>query len=243
MAVYNGEKFIREQIASILPQLSDNDEIVIVDDASEDKSLLILACFHDHRIRIIRQANNRGVVRTFEHAIREASGGVIFLSDQDDIWHVDKIETMMRAFTADPRVTLVLSNGELIDSSGRPLSQQLNGGGRFRPGVLANLIKNRYQGSVMAFRKEILEAVLPFPDDIPMHDSWIGLVNAVIGRVAYLPDRLLFYRQHEINVTSRRYGTVVRIVAHRWASAKNLICRMGTMARVRSKLRASWIDG
>jgi len=70
-------------------------------------------------------------VKTFERAIREATAEIIFLSDQDDVWHPNKVATMMEAFAADPRVTLVLSNGELIDSDGMQLSQQLKGSGRF----------------------------------------------------------------------------------------------------------------
>ena len=236
MAVYNGSQYIRDQVASILPQLGEDDEVVVVDDASQDASFAILEGFHDHRIRIIRQEYNRGVRSTFERALREASGKIIFLADQDDIWHADKIAKMMKAFTADPRVTLVLSNRELIDSNGRSLLQQLYGNSRFQPGVLSNLMKNRYQGSTMAFRREILEAVLPFPDGIPMHDSWIGLVNAVIGRAVYLPERLLFYRRHESNVTAGRHGTVKLMFAQRWALTKNLIYRIGTLVRVRRKL-------
>jgi glycosyltransferase involved in cell wall biosynthesis len=237
MAVYNGAQYIREQVASILPQLGRDDEIVAVDDESQDASVAIIEDFHDERIHIIRLTENRGVVRAFERASREASGKVIFLSDQDDIWHTDKIATMMKAFAADPQVTLVLSNGELIDSNGRPLSRQLYGNGRFLPGVLPNLMKNRYQGSTMAFRREVLEAALPFPDGIPMHDSWIGLVNAVIGRTVYLPDRLVFYRRHQRNVTVGRHGSVGRMFAQRLSLAKNLICRMGALARVRRNLR------
>jgi glycosyltransferase involved in cell wall biosynthesis len=237
MAVYNGATHIREQLASILPQLGGDDEIVAVDDASQDASVAIIEGFHDERIRIIRLTENRGVVRAFERASREASGKVIFLSDQDDIWRADKIATMMKAFAADPQVTLVLSNGELIDSNGQSMSQPLHGNGRFLPGVLPNLMKNRYQGSTMAFRREVLEAALPFPGGIPMHDSWIGLVNAVIGRTVYLPDRLVFYRRHQSNVTVGRHGPVGRMFAQRLSLAKNLICRMGALARVRWNLR------
>jgi glycosyltransferase involved in cell wall biosynthesis len=237
MAVYNGSEYIREQVASILPQLGEDDEIEVVDDASQDTSVTILEGFHDSRIRIIRQAENRGVVRTFERAIREATGEIIFLSDQDDIWHPNKIATMREAFVADPRVTLVLSNGEFINSNGMPLLKQLKDGRRFLPGVLPNLIKNQYQGSTMAFRREILEAVLPFPDGIPMHDSWIGLVNAVIGKTAYLPDRLLFYRRHEGNVTSLRHRTIRRIVVQRWKLMRCLTLRLGTMMLVKRRLR------
>jgi glycosyltransferase involved in cell wall biosynthesis len=228
---------MHEQIASILGQLGGEDEIVVVDDASQDASVAIIEGFHDNRIRIIRMTENRGVVKTFERAIYEATGEVIFLSDQDDIWNTDKIATMMKAFAADLRVTLVLSNGELIDSNGRSLLLQLHSNDRFLPGVLPNLIKNRYQGSTMAFRREVLDAALPFPDGIPMHDSWIGLVNAVVGRAVYLPDRLVFYRRHKDNVTVGRHGPVGRMLAQRLVLAKNLICRMGVLARVRRNIR------
>jgi glycosyltransferase involved in cell wall biosynthesis len=237
MATYDGALFIQEQIASILQQLGAEDEIVVVDDASKDETVAIVERFRDPRIHIFRHGSNCGVVRAFERAIGETAGEIIFLSDQDDIWHPDKVATMMKAFAADPRVTLVLSNGELIDSNGRSLSLQLYGNDRFPLGVLPNLIKNRYQGSTMAFRKEVLEAALPFPDGIPMHDSWIGLVNAVVGRAVYLPDRLVFYRRHHNNVTAGRHGAVKHMLAQRGALAKNLICRMGTLARLHKKLR------
>jgi glycosyltransferase involved in cell wall biosynthesis len=237
MAVYNGSQYIYEQVASILPQLGGEDEIVAVDDASQDASVAILEGFHDRRIRIFRQTENHGVRRTFERALREASGEIIFLADQDDIWHADKVATIMRAFAADLRTTLVLSNGELIDSNGMPLSQQLKDSGRFLPGVLPNLIKNQYQGSTMAFRREVLEAALPFPDGIPMHDSWIGFVNTVIGRTAYLPESLLFYRRHESNVTTLQHGTIRRMAGQRWRLVWSLALRLGTMMRVKRRLR------
>jgi glycosyltransferase involved in cell wall biosynthesis len=237
MAAYNGARYIREQIASILPQLSGNDKITIVDDASSDETVAVVESFGDARIRILRQASNCGVVKSFERAIREATGEIVFLADQDDVWHPDKIARMMKAFAADREATLILSNGEMIDADGRSLSQRLNVDERFSAGILSNLLKNRYQGSTMAFRREILPAVLPFPRDIPMHDSWIGLVNAIIGRTVYLHDSLLLYRRHESNVTEGRHGTVGRMFAQRWALVKNLICRMKTLARVRKNLR------
>lgn len=238
MAVYNGAQYIREQVASILPQLGLDDEIVAVDDASLDTSVAVLEEFHDHRIRIIRQEHNCGVLRTFERALLEASGEIIFLADQDDIWREDKVATMMRAFISDLGVTLVLSNGEMIDSNGWLLSQELKSSGRFYPGVLANLIKNRYQGSTMAFRREVLEAVLPFPDGIPMHDSWIGLVNAVVGRVVYLPAKLLFYRRHSGNVTASGHGPMLRMVGQRWRIILSLVFRLKAMMRV----KRSWCE-
>jgi glycosyltransferase involved in cell wall biosynthesis len=237
MATYNGASYVCEQIASILPQLTGESELVIVDDASRDETIAMVESLDDPRIRIISQPHNLGVVRTFERAIREASGDIIFLSDQDDVWHSDKIARMMKAFAADPKTTLVLSNGELIDADRRPLPGRLYKEGMFWSGVLANLVKNRYQGSTMAFRREILEAALPFPDGIPMHDSWIGLVNAVVGRTVYLPESLLFYRRHESNVTTGKRGTILRMASQRWRLGASLLFRLRTMFRVKQNLR------
>jgi glycosyltransferase involved in cell wall biosynthesis len=236
IATYNGAKYISEQISSILPQLIGASELVLVDDASSDETIAIVEGFHDDRIRVIKQTRNLGVVKTFERAISEAAGDVIFLSDQDDIWHPDKIATMMEAFAKDPETTLVLSNGILIDSHGRLLSQRLYEVDRFLSGVLANLVKNKYQGSTMAFRRKILAAALPFPDGIPMHDWWIGMVNAIIGRTVYLPQLLLFYRRHNGNVTSRRRGPMFRRVCQRFRVAWSLLLRLKSIMHVKRNL-------
>ena len=238
MAAHNGARFIREQVESILSQLRPGDELIVVDDASSDDTVAILASYRDPRIRIIPQAPNCGVLKTFERALREATGEIIFLCDQDDIWRGDKIDKTLQAFKRLPGATLVLSNGDLIDSRGRLLQEALHAGDRLPLGVASNLLKNRYQGSTMAFRREILQAALPFPGGIPMHDSWIGMVNAVVGRAVYLPQKLIFYRRHGDNATSRRHGPLHRMAAQRWGLLKALICRAGALLRVRRVVRA-----
>lgn len=237
LAAYNGARYIRGQIASILPQLLAGDEVVVVDDASTDETVAILDSFQDDRIRIVRQDHNCRVLKTFEHALREARGDVIFLCDQDDIWMPEKVDTVMHAFKTDPSVTLVLSNGELIDSDGRSMGRTLYSCDRVPLGVVSNLIKNHYQGSAMAFRKEILEALLPFPKGIPMHDSWIGLGNAIMGCAAYLPDKLILYRQHDKNVSKRKHGTILRMIAQRFSLMLSVLFRLGVLLRVRRRLQ------
>jgi glycosyltransferase involved in cell wall biosynthesis len=238
LAAHNGARFIREQVESILSQLSLGDELIVVDDASSDDTVAILEGFRDARIRIIRQVPNCGVLKTFERALREAAGEVIFLCDQDDVWRGDKVAKTLEAFERTPGATLVLSNGDLIDSRGRSLEEALHASDRLPLGVAANLVRNRYQGSTMAFRREILAAALPFPGGIPMHDSWIGIVNAVVGRAVYLPQKLVSYRRHGDNVTSRHHGTVYRMLAQRWGLLKALIGRTGALLRVRRVVRA-----
>jgi glycosyltransferase involved in cell wall biosynthesis len=237
MAAHNGARFIREQVESILGQLAADDELVVVDDASSDETVAILESFSDPRLRIVRRERNCGVLQSFERALQEAKGEIVFLCDQDDVWRGDKVAEMLKVFDRSAETTLVLSNGELIDGRGRLLGQALHAGDRLPLGVPANLIKNRYQGSTMAFRREILAAALPFPEGIPMHDSWIGLVNGLVGKASYLPQKLIYYRRHGENATSRQHGPVRHMAAQRWGLVKALIARAGALTRMRKALR------
>ena len=129
MATYNGEQFIHEQLESILGQLEGDDEIVIVDDASTDKSVRIAERFSDKRIRIFRQARNCGVLKTFERALKEATGEIIFLADQDDIWRPDKVSKIKSLFSARPDLSLVLTIPSLWMLRGRSLRRLDSGRG------------------------------------------------------------------------------------------------------------------
>jgi glycosyltransferase involved in cell wall biosynthesis len=239
MAAYNGARFIGEQIASVLAQLGSADELIVADDASTDKTVSILEGFRDPRLRVLRHAQNSGVIKAFERALRQATGEIIFLCDQDDIWRDSKVARVLAVFQNSPRTTLVLTNGELMDAHGHALGEFLHSGAHLPLGAVANLIRNRYQGSTMAFRREILDAALPFPAGIPMHDSWIGLVNALVGRAVYLPESLMLYRQHENNATSRRHGPIHRMLAQRWRLFKALVSRREALVRTRKALRGS----
>ena len=237
MATYNGARFLGEQVASVLPQLRANDELIVADDASQDETVAILESVRDERVRILRQPRNAGVLKTFESALRQAMGEIVFLCDQDDIWREDKVASVLGAFENSPETTLVLTNGELMDTRGRLLGQMLHSGAPLPLGATANFIRNRYQGSTMAFRREILDAALPFPEHIPMHDSWIGLVNALVGKAAYLPQSLVYYRRHENNATSRNHGPLRRMGAQRWELLKALLRRSHALIQVRRALR------
>jgi len=237
VCTFNGSRFIRRPLGSVLPQLVNGGEVTIVDDASSDETCDILEEFVDERSRVLTHSHNLGVVKTFEHALEEASGDIIFLCDQDDIWLPNKVEKVMEIFETDPSITLVLTNGEMMDASGQPTGCMLHPRKHVPLGAVANLIRNRYQGSAMAFRRELLRAVLPFPDGIPMHDAWIGMVNSIVGRAAYIPDKLMLYRQHEHSVTKRTHGPVHRMVAQRWSLFINILRRLGLLLRVRRRLQ------
>lgn len=222
MAVYNGANFIAEQIASILPQLGQLDEFVVVDDASKDNTIAIVEGFHDERIRIIRNEQNRGVVQSFGRALEAASGDIIFLTDHDDVWRADKVQKFMELFESYPDVTVVTSDLLIVDAAGRIVSGPKFGSKKFHEGALRNLIRNQYQGSAMALRRSILDYCLPFPADIPIHDVWIGLVNQFVGKAAFIKEPLLFYRRHGSNDSPGKHAPLMQMIRWRWALIKDL---------------------
>ena len=213
MAAYNGEKYIGQQLESILPQLGREDEVVIVDDASTDVTRDRIRAFADPRIRLIEHACNQGVSRTFEVALRNAHNEIIFLSDQDDIWVPDKVSTVLQVFAEHPETTLVAGDASLINEEGVCVADSyFRPRGKFSAGVWANLVRNRFGGCTMAFRATILDEVLPFPHRYGvLHDSWIGIRNTLCGgKVAYIDRPLILNRRHSTTATGRESVGVIR---------------------------------
>ena len=234
MATYNGERFIHEQLESILSQLENDDEVVIVDDASTDGTVRSAEEFRDTRIRIFRQAHNCGVLETFERALKEAAGDIIFLADQDDIWRPDKVSKIKSLFSTRADLSLVLSDSFIVDAHGQITSETRFRSGRFHPGALQNFIRNRYLGCAMAFRRSILVYCLPFPADIPMHDMWIGIVNQFVGKTEFIDEPLMSYRRHDGNASPQSHAPLAQMIRWRWALAKNLAFLCARML-IRSK--------
>lgn len=202
MACFNGAKYIRPQIESILAQLSPRDELVISDDGSTDGTLEIIRGLADARIRLV-PGPRQGLVANFEHALRQAGGEIIFLSDQDDIWLPGKVSAVQVALE---NADLVLTDCKVVD-----VDLQVQHSSYFRlidsrPGVLRNLHKNSYQGCCMAMRRSVLKVALPFPSRIAMHDWWLGLIAECTGRVTFLAEPFVLYRRHGANasITSER---------------------------------------
>ena len=226
VATCNGRMFVKEQIDSILKQLGSADEVIVVDDASEDETQEIINSFVDPRIRIIPHSRRQGVVKTFEHAVRAASGDILFLCDQDDLWAPNKVSRMMDVFASDPEAMIVTSKVRTIDENGNPIVQSVYSRPKpFTASVLGNLVSNRFQGAAMAFRAGLIPRILPFPQGFHLlHDAWIGTRNTLTrGKTVYLDEELLLYRRHSQNA-SRRLGTVEQI------------CKAGTLV-VRPRVR------
>ena len=198
MATFNGGRFIREQVMSILPQLGEDDEIIVSDDGSSDETINILNSFQDRRIKIIVNKGRHGVVPNFENALKYSSGDYIFLSDQDDVWKTNKVEVILKQMR---QYDLVVHDAEMIDGEGHSLGKTYYSTMHHKKDFLSNLWKTRWLGCCMAFRREVLKFCLPFPSNIVAHDYWIGMLGMLKFRYRFFNDILICYRRHGNNTS------------------------------------------
>lgn len=215
MATYNGRYFIEEQLNSIFPQLSAEDELIISDDHSTDGTweFLLALAKRDPRIKLF-QNDQQGLIKNFENAIKQSTKALIFLCDQDDVWHKDKVETTVRYF-ADPKIQVVVSDLIIVDNDFEVLVPSYQAMRHTRPGFWANLLKSSYIGAGMAFRSELKAVILPIPKDVPMHDMWIGLLADYHKGVKFISEPLVYYRRHGLNA-SEIETTASRMQQFKW---------------------------
>jgi len=221
MAAYNGSRFIELQINSVLQQLGPDDEIIVVDDASKDNTIALLKSITDPRIKIFKNTSNLGVVKSFEKAISHSTHDIIFFCDQDDVWRFDKVQRMVDVFKSDSKITMVISNAEIIDDSGKSESKLFFK--KFRSSFLSNLAVNNFLGCAIAFKKNAVTSVFPFPNNLPMHDSWVGLNHVIYGKIYYIDEPLFYYRRHDSNVTTGKRSSIINIVKWRVSLLMNLL--------------------
>jgi glycosyltransferase involved in cell wall biosynthesis len=209
----NGAAFVREQVQSILAQSRPVDEIVLSDDASTDDTVELvrravkvqIGLGGDVELKVLRNKKALGVVRNFEQAVMATTGDLVALSDQDDVWHPDRMRTIVEVFAAEPSLELVFSNARLVDGSGAPLrhslfsalsmtareKRELRGRGAFA----ALLGRNLVTGATVVFRRGLLDLAIPFAPDW-VHDEWLAALAAATGGIRMLEPLLIDYRQH-----------------------------------------------
>ena len=200
MATFNGERYIREQVDSILMQLSVKDELIISDDGSTDSTLDILEKYSDCRIHLLLATERLGVIGNFERALNYAKGDIIFLADQDDVWMNEKYNIMCSYLN---EYDLVVCDSIIVDSNLNVICNSFFDYFGSGPGIMKNILRSSYYGSCMAFKKELLQKSLPFPKTKEIgHDLWIGLVGELVGKVLFLRQSLIKYRRHDATMTS-----------------------------------------
>ncbi|WGS50619.1 glycosyltransferase family 2 protein [Paraburkholderia sp. D15] len=231
IATYNGAKYIREQLDSIVSQIGAADEIVICDDQSADDTLAIVAAYDDPRIRAYRNESNLGHVRNFEKAMSLSKGDYIFLSDQDDIWIPGRVQTMMSRLNENPSINLVASNFDLINAQGQAIGEfrQLGVAKTARLAQIGSIFlgKAPYFGCTFLMRRNLLRSCLPIPKGIESHDIWFALVASSIGTVLNLQEPTLLHRIHGSNVSVAKRRALLVVLRSRarflWALALRLI--------------------
>lgn len=212
MATYNGEKYIAEQLKSICNQTRKTDEIIIVDDCSEDNTAGIVQKYmYQHpecNIRFFANEKNLGYKKNFCKAISLCSGDILFLCDQDDIWQDNKVEVLTEILETHEEVSLVSSsfkqidgNGELVSGRRSVYAKKLKQNALVLVPLEDLIFHNISQGCAMAFRKEIRDLYLQFfVEELP-HDWILNIIAAIGKKCYYLNSPLFSYRIHGENTT------------------------------------------
>lgn len=205
MAAYNGELYVEDQLKSILVQLGNEDEVILSDDnpGSAMSKLVLRLAESDPRIHYI-EGPSKGVVKNFENAVAATTGDIIFLADQDDIWLPGKVDAVKKEF--EKGAVLVMHDAKVTDAQLHVTCESFFKLHKSRAGYLRNVWRNSYMGCCMAFDKSLKSRILPFPENLPMHDQYIGLQAENVklengGKVVLLDTPYLLYRQHGNNVT------------------------------------------
>jgi glycosyltransferase involved in cell wall biosynthesis len=210
MCTYNGARFVAEQLESVAAQTRPPAELVVCDDGSTDETPAIVERFARRApfpVRLHLNERNLGSTQNFGRAVGLCAGGLIALSDQDDVWQPSKLERLGARFAARPEVGLIFTDAELVDERLRPVGRGLWESVGFGPkerrlirgGRAVDLLLPGWHvtGATLAFRAEFKPLVLDIPDDLGMlHDGWIALLVAAAAEVDYLDEPLIRYRQH-----------------------------------------------
>lgn len=232
MAVYNSEKYIKEQIDSILIQLDERDELVISYNESTDSTWQIICEYEreDKRIQVTR-CDIKGIQANFNNAIINTKGRYIFLADHDDVWIDSKVETVLKKFE-DSSATVVMHSRIVTDGELNPLRKVNFEGSKFSNKFINNFIANRFCGSSMAFRRELIPLICPLPSKIVYHDVWIGLIASIYGSVVLLNEPLIFYRRHGSNESADSSRNLYLILKDRIALIYYILKQMIKLGKV-----------
>jgi glycosyltransferase involved in cell wall biosynthesis len=258
LCTYNGSRFLPEQLQSYLDQHRVPDELIVCDDASTDDTRSIIEHFGagaPFPVHLHTNDTNLGSTRNFEKAIRLCTGDLIFLSDQDDIWHPSKLRVIEDEFRRSDSVGLVFTDAELIDEESRQLGDRLwshtflaKERSKAKPREFYRTLwsSNVVTGATVAFRRDLVDVMLPVPLHIPhvIHDGWIALVASVFADVVFLDTPLISYRLHpgqQLGVTPADKPTSSASEEFKWTignleNQKILLRTLGERIRLNDRL-------
>lgn len=222
LATYNGEKYLREQMESLLTQKKVTTMIYVHDDFSTDGTKKIIeqvSSQFPNRVIMINSSHNLGVVKSYQFLLDNVDADFYLFSDQDDVWDENKVSEeifLLKQFEGVP--SLVYSDLEIVDSKLNVLSQSM-----FRSMNVINtdktsmlLTQNVITGNTVAFNKALRNLIVNYfrmdDDLILMHDGWLGLVSSIYGKIFFLNRPTVKYRQHESNVVGARKNKIDKLL-------------------------------
>lgn len=210
MATYNGALYLREQVESILAQLEPRDELVVVDDCSSDTSVAVLRGFGDPRVSIHINEVTLGVCASFQKALTMASGELLSMADQDDIWPAGRVAAIKNEARWRPEALLISGRIRCFkDDTGERSELGINIESKHSNAHVWNLIRIiagvlPYLGCGMTVRRELLRTVLPIPTYVESHDLWIAIAANIMRRNSHLDVVVVERRVHGANVSLRK---------------------------------------
>ena len=227
MITYNSEIFLRPQIDTILSNLSSIDELVVSDDGSSDQTLQILQDYakKDRRIKLF-SISHSGCNANYQNAISKCSGDIIFLSDDDNVWMPNKVAEVLKAYEDNPDVWFVMHDCEIADEHLQEIKASFFKDRKAKPGLLRNILRCSYGGSLISFKKDLCHYILPFPRKMPVfYDEWIGLQASKRGHVLFLPKVLSIWRRHTGSASTGYIDSSGHVVKHKRANLKGSLSR------------------
>ncbi|PQL92484.1 glycosyltransferase family 2 protein [Apibacter adventoris] len=217
LATYNGEKYILEQLDSIMNQELLPNEIIIIDDCSTDRTYSILESynFKEIKVQIIKNEKNVGPITNFKRGINLATSDFIALCDQDDIWLPNKLKLSLNAilkldFNNIP--CAIFTDLRLIDEHNKLIANSLHSKWNIDPSkfdFFLILTSNVVTGCTLLFNKLMQSEIQSMPEDILMHDYWIALIGYSIGQIKYVKQETVLYRSHNDSVTSKKQSSFI----------------------------------
>lgn len=234
IATYNGEAFIHAQLESILSQLHDDDEIIISDDGSTDNTLCIIRQYQDSRIHVISHHKFKEkavsvwdkmtcVRENFEEALKYAKGDVIFISDQDDVWLPNKVQSVLDSMSIE--TSCIVHDCKIVNNDLHVINNsmfQIYSPCFNRWGWLW---KSPFMGCCMAIRREVIQRALPIPINVE-YDTWLGIVASKMGTLKVIHEPLILYRRHGNNISTcsqKSNNNLLTKLQRRYFVIKNLV--------------------
>ncbi len=217
MATYNGERFLRPQLDSILQQSNQDWRLMIRDDCSIDRTVEVIKEYQllrPEQIRLIQAEQPSGSAQNnFFQLLQYSSAEYVMFADQDDVWlpqkiqlTLDKMQQMVQQYGAETPL-LVHTDLAVVDSFLRILNPslfQMHNMDAARNKLNNILVQNIVTGCTMMVNRSLLDLVTEIPKHAVMHDMWLALVAAAFGEIGFVDRATMLYRQHGNNVKGAR---------------------------------------